>query len=505
MGGSGCFLAGDVRVNEQTGLIIMHTIWMREHNRVATALKAENPSWDSERIFQTARAIVGAEIQKITFKDYLPILLGDAMSLIGTYTGYKENVDPTIPNGFATAAFRYGHSQIKSTFDRLDNNHTPMSIGPLNLLDAFFDPTQFEKSGGTDPILRGLLDTEGRKVDQFVNNILTNHLFQVNSSSHGLDLASLNIQRGRDHGLPPYLTWRRWAEKECNLSGFFANNPVHLALLKTYGSLETVDLWVGGLAEKSVEGGLVGPTFACIFARTFEALRDGDRFYYENPSSALFTKEQRAEIEKTSLSRIICDNSDGITSIQPNAFLITQKRTSCSSIPKVDISSWVQSASSKCYVKALIQGRAVTIRTESDAGDSFSATYQPGDVCIPFTCPTDTKNRVIVSLTGSLPTTNPAEYSRCEVYPTSGLRVSQPTYNILAELGKLNKGGVYENLDHCRSTRDTNFSIFCSTYSVPTITIPNPGTVGGNPWAGGNPWSGNFGKFWKLLKELLNE
>ena len=219
MEGSNCFLAGDVRVNEQTGLLIMHTIWMREHNRIAAALGTNNPSWDSERVFQTARAIVGAEIQKITFKDYLPILLGDAMSLIGTYTGYKENIDPTIPNGFATAAFRYGHSQIKSTFDRLDKNYKPLSIGPLNLVNAFFNPSQFEKSGGTDPILRGLLTSQSRKVDEFLNSILTNHLFQTGGyGSSGIDLASLNIQRGRDHGLPPYLTWRRWAEKECKLA-----------------------------------------------------------------------------------------------------------------------------------------------------------------------------------------------------------------------------------------------------------------------------------------------
>ena len=289
LGGSDCFLAGDVRVNEQPGLLIMHTIWMREHNRIAAALQAENTLWDSERIFQTARAIVGAEIQKITFKDYLPIILGDAMSLLDPYTGYKDTVNPSIPNSFAAAAFRFGHSQIRPDFLRLDDDYQPMSIGPLNLLDAFFNPSQFEKSGGTDPILRGLLTSSSQKADEFVSDVLTNHLFQTTSNSHGMDLASLNIQRGRDHGLPPYLTWRRWAEKECKQSGFFENDPTHLNLLKTYGTLETVDLWVGGLAEKKISGGLVGPTFACIFARTFQALRDGDRFYYENSDSDLFT------------------------------------------------------------------------------------------------------------------------------------------------------------------------------------------------------------------------
>ena len=350
-----CYLAGDVQVNEQTALIVMHTIWVREHNRIAMALSDLNPRWDEEKLFQEARKIVIAQIQKITYKDYLPLLLGNSFNkLILDYSiqGYNDKENPNIPNAFATAAYRYGHSQIQPFFDRLDNDYNPLPQGPLNLVDAFFLPSRYVESGGTDPILRGLVTRRARFVDEFLNNILTNQLFATNSSAPGMDLASLNIQRGRDHGLPPYLTWKRWASEQCGIESDFSNELTKIHLLQTYGSLETVDLFVGGLAEEPLKGGLVGATFACIFARTFQAVRDGDRFYYENAdrTTGTFTAAQRAEIEKASLSRVICDNSDNIQMIQPNAFLAAQGRVSCSDLPQINLNAW-QETTDICYTR----------------------------------------------------------------------------------------------------------------------------------------------------------
>ena len=343
MGDQPCFLAGDVRVNEQISLTIMHTIWMREHNRIASSLLEMSPGADPEKVFQTARAIVGAELQKITFKNYVPILLGEKN--LEFYTGYDPSIDPSIPNAFATAAFRFGHSQVNPFFDRLDIDNKPLDIGPLSLIDAFFSPEQYSMSGGTDPILRGLLTSPARKVDEYVNDALTNHLFQ-SISSLGLDLASLNVQRGRDHGLPPYSVWKKWAKLECgdSIASDFENSFTTFQFIRVYASLELVDLWIGGLAERKVPGGLVGPTFACIIAKTFQALRDGDRFYYENHASGLFTEEQINAIENTSLSRIICDNSDGIRSIQRDAFRAhPEELVDCSDLPSIDLSLWKDS------------------------------------------------------------------------------------------------------------------------------------------------------------------
>jgi peroxidase len=347
----------------------MHTIWVREHNRIATALSALNPQWGEERLFQEARQIVIAQIQKITYKDYLPLIIGNLSSELNleySRSGYNDQSNPGIPNAFATAAYRFGHSQIQPFFDRLDENYNPLPQGPLNLIDAFFTPTRFVESGGTDPILRGLVNKKARFVDEFLNSILTNQLFAANSSAPGLDLASLNIQRGRDHGLPPYLTWKRWALKECLIESEFRNELTKIHLLQTYGTLETVDLFVGGLSEEPVEGGLVGATFACIFARTFGAVRDGDRFYYENANetTGIFTARQRAEIEKASLSRIICDNSDNIQTIQPNAFLANQSRISCSELPQIDLSTW-QVPPNKCYIRIGVQDNTLLGRAHT--------------------------------------------------------------------------------------------------------------------------------------------
>lgn len=407
---SDCFLAGDVRANEQIALTVFHTIFMREHNRIATQLQALNSKMDDETVFSVTRAIVGAEIQKITYKDYLPIILGQRFfdKAIKPYKQYDPRIDSTIANGFATAAYRFGHSQVRPVLDRLDENFQNISAGPLSLTDAFFNPSQFTTGEGTDPILRGLISKRVRTVDEFLNNILTTLLFK--NGNFQMDLASLNIQRGRDHGIPPYMIWKKWATKTCGETSGFQNELTYIRLLQTYGSLDTVDLWVGGLAEEPVPGGLVGATFACIFANTFASIRDGDRFYYENVRSgsnpdAFFTAKQRDEIEKASLSCIICDNSDNIQDIQLNAFRLDQSRVQCSVIPSMNLSVFStegqggQGVQGSCAVKIrsdVQTTRSILFRSESRPSVSGSPSItkndvrlQPGQstVCVPFLCP----------------------------------------------------------------------------------------------------------------------
>ena len=70
------FLAGDVRANEQIALIAMHTLFVREHNRQAASIAARNPNLSGDQIYEQARRIVGAQMQVITYREYLPILLG---------------------------------------------------------------------------------------------------------------------------------------------------------------------------------------------------------------------------------------------------------------------------------------------------------------------------------------------------------------------------------------------------------------------------------------------
>ena len=344
-----CFMAGDVRVNEQPGLTTMHTIFLREHNRLARRLFKLNHHWSHERVYQEARKIVGAIIQKITYYDYLTKVLGRSLynSLIGRYRGYNPHVDPSIPNVFATAAFRYGHSQIQPFIQRFDANFK--SIGSLPLFQAFFNITAFMDGQGTDPLLRGLVRDFSRRVDEFINTDLSSRLFEMaNKPGTGMDLASLNIQRGREHGLPPYTHWRHFCRKQFPKlpTSDIENQKTFIRLLRTYGSLDTVDLWLGGLAEERLSGSVLGSTLSCLFAITFRDVRNGDRFYFENPR--VFSRQQRKQIMQSSLSRIICDNSDNINSIQRDAFVRYQKSTACSKLPRINLRPWKERA---CYVR----------------------------------------------------------------------------------------------------------------------------------------------------------
>ena len=338
------FVGGDVRVNEQTGLTVMHTLWLREHNRIARQLMVVNPCWKDQQLYQEARKIVGAQLQAIAFNEFLPRLLGSEMATyIPAYKGYNPFVDATIPNSFATAAYRFGHSLVRPVLERLDRNFQPLGIGPLNLARAFFNPITYFESFGTDPITRGLLVDQSNGVDEFLNRVLTSQLFAESPQVLGTDLASLNIQRGRDHGLPSYRTWQRFCEKLFpQHKAEFARNDTESLLRELYGERgfrNGIDLWVGGLSEKPLPGAQVGPTFACIMGLTFTRLRDGDRFWYENPY--VFTPGQRLEFRRhASLSKVVCSNADDIPELQREAFRTGQPRVPCSNIPSVNLWRW---------------------------------------------------------------------------------------------------------------------------------------------------------------------
>lgn len=341
-----CFLAGDVRANMQISVTALHTIFVREHNRIAHELLKLNPAWADEKVYQEARKIVGAMVQKITYKDFLLKIIGPDTYKIVTrilYRGYNPRVDATIPNSFATAAFRFGHSLVRPVLSRyLSDDYESGANKFIGLQNTFFNTTAFLETGPA-PILRGLATQTSRRLDEFLNTVLTNQLFKT-SDRPGEDLASLNIQRGREHGIPPYSIWVQFSNTVCHnlTSSVFCdieNQLTQSRLKKLYGSINVCkyDLWVGGLAERRLPDSLVGPTFACIIGLTFAGLQSGDRFYYENEGT--FTEEQRNEIAKASLARIICDNTD-ISLLQQDVFRSYQQREKCSTFPSVNLQHW---------------------------------------------------------------------------------------------------------------------------------------------------------------------
>ena len=333
-GGNGpdLFLAGDVRANEQVGLTALHTLFVREHNRLARHIQItsdQNGGFtreSGEAIFQMARGVVSAYMQKITYEEFLPLLLGpDALE---PYRGYDPNAKAGISNMFATAAYRFGHSAVGERIMRLDARGNEIAAGHLALRDAFFAPQRITDEGGIAPVLRGLAAQRARAVDPYIVDDLRNFLFGPPGSG-GLDLAALNIQRGRDHGLPSYNDARAslGLTRALSFSDITSEETRQARLAQIYAHPDDVDLWVGGLAEDPVNEGQVGELYFVILKRQFEALRDGDRNWYERVLSGPALDYVKA----TTLAHIIRMNTeigielaDDVFRVRPSADLISQ-------------------------------------------------------------------------------------------------------------------------------------------------------------------------------------
>ncbi|KAK4295988.1 hypothetical protein Pmani_031488 [Petrolisthes manimaculis] len=351
-----CFLAGDSRVNEQPQLAVMHTIWMRQHNKLARELSLLNPGWNDEILYQEARRIVAAQMQHITYHEYLPIILGrrfmETFGLVprksGYSPGYRKDIDSTITNAFATAAFRYGHTLISGSMKMFDKFGIVNSN--LRLSEHQFSPFTLYEKDGIDSLLRGISFQRSQKFDRFFSEELTNHLF-AGKSPFGMDLVALNIQRGRDHGLPGYNQWRKicqlpLATNFADLTDVMDHTVVE-QLRQIYQHVDDIDIFIGGIAETPSPGSLLGHTFLCIVGDQFARLRLGDRFFYENGGlESSFSLAQLEQLRHTSMARVMCDNSDDLEMMQPLAFIrphLANMRASCKVgplIPHMSLDPW---------------------------------------------------------------------------------------------------------------------------------------------------------------------
>ncbi|HNP61252.1 MAG TPA: peroxidase family protein [Nitrospirales bacterium] len=314
------FVAGDVRANEQVGLTAMHTLFMREHNRLADLMHANSPRLSEDAIYEAARIWVGALIQVITYKEFLPVLLGP--NALRPYTGYKRGVNPDIGNEFSTAAYRVGHTLLSPVLLRLGKDGKSIREGHLPLREAFFAPGRLINEGGIDPLLRGLANNRAQRVDNYIIDDVRGFLFGLPGEG-GFDLVSLNLQRGRDHGLASYNDARLafGLSPAVSFDDITKNREVQERLEAAYGSVELVDLWMGGVSEDHRPGALVGNLFYTILVDQFERLRDGDRFFYLNG----FPTFEIKKLEETTLADIIRRNTSIDREIQDNVFLVSQK------------------------------------------------------------------------------------------------------------------------------------------------------------------------------------
>jgi len=393
-------VAGDVRANENIALTATHTLFAREHNRIVSLL----PSWVSQQDkFQLARAVVIAEQQYITYNEFLP-----AMGVtLPAYQGYNEFLNPALSHEFASFGYR-AHSQIhgeleietnvsrysQATLDALEAQGVEVTVDgadvaiavPLNV--AFFNPTLLQQLQ-LGPMLQGIGLEPQYKNDEQIDNQLRSVLFKVPVSGNPecldgptlpecfngvVDLGAIDIQRGRDHGMPSYNTVRnafglpsktsftsitgesteafpadplltpgnQINDPNCldvialfdingNPTTVEADNAVRMvrrcslaARLKAiYGSVSNLDAFTGMLAEKHVTGSELGELQLAVWKDQFRAARDGDRFFYLNDPLQSYIRQNFGIDSRKTLAQVIALNSDiPLSDLNANVFKI---------------------------------------------------------------------------------------------------------------------------------------------------------------------------------------
>ncbi|REK06719.1 MAG: LEPR-XLL domain-containing protein [Planctomycetota bacterium] len=318
--GAELFLAGDVRANETVALTAVHALFVREHNRLADRIAELYPQLNDEEIYQLARRIVGAEMQAITYNEFLPALLGYDSAPRAEDAVYDAELNASITNSFAAAIFRFGHSMINEDLLLVDNaGHT---VDRLSLDEAFFDPDFLKDNPqAVDLLMKGLSEQLGQENDLLLVDGVRNNLFGPPGAG-GVDLAALDIERGRDHGLPDYNALRAFygLERVTSFAEINSDPAIQQQLEALYGDIDNIDAFVGALAEDHLSGSSVGPLVDAVLVNQFTRLRDGDRFFYTNdPELASRDAKRIVDLEQVTLAKIIQWNT-GVTDLQDNVF-----------------------------------------------------------------------------------------------------------------------------------------------------------------------------------------
>jgi hypothetical protein len=335
-------VAGDVRANENLALTAVHTLFLREHNRIVDALPAR---LSDDQKFQIARRVVGAEEQRITYDEFLPAL----GVRLPPYRGYDPRTNPSLTNEFAAVGYRV-HSMIHGEFE--------IGYRVIALNDAFFNPDLLEELG-EGPVLKGLTEEPQYKNDEQIDDALRSTLFEIPGPNlRGvIDLGALDVQRGRDHGIPPYNALRRalglnprrsftaitgertdrmtQSVDDPHILDFTdlrdahrrrvvpgsdaAGSDVRIGTRRTtlaarlraiYGTPEKVDAFVGMVSEQHVRGAEMGELQLALWRRQFTALRDGDRFFYAGDPVLEQIRRRYGIDARVTLTQLIERNSD---------------------------------------------------------------------------------------------------------------------------------------------------------------------------------------------------
>ncbi|KAI0559219.1 hypothetical protein FGB62_163g074 [Gracilaria domingensis] len=272
------FIGGDTRVSETPMLTVMHTIWVREHNRLCDLLEDAFPDFTPVQQYETARAVNIAQYQKIIYDEWLPAILGSIR--LPRFTDYNPAVNPTVSLEFTTAGFRLGHTLIGEDVTRIDGSGRPLA--PLPADKMFFLPSQFFTDNELEDFVRGGSATLAQEFDAKITDILRNFLFENVEEEEGFDLIALNLQRGRDHNVAKFNDLREFfrGSRASSFSDISSDPTTASKLEEAYGDVDDVEAWIGLMAEDKARGSGVGPTLGALMVEEFTRLRDGDQFFF---------------------------------------------------------------------------------------------------------------------------------------------------------------------------------------------------------------------------------
>lgn len=390
------FITGDGRGNENIGLTAVHHVFHAEHNRQVEAQKrtildsgdidfinewllddlaAGDPvptdpnalTWDGERLFQSGRFATEMQYQHLVFEEFGRKIHPNIDPFVFNAV---TDINPAIFAEFANVVYRFGHSMLTENMPRVmvDEATGAVTTDDMGLIAAFLNPIAFDNDGAMSAdaaaaaVILGMTTEQGSAIDEFVVPALRSNLLGL-----PLDLAAINIARGRDTGIPtlnearaelfqqtnsvwlkPYENWvelaanlktpttvvnliaaygthatilaattlegRRDAAFDLVFGGGAVSDPERFDFLlgrngwtsETNG-LNDIDLWVGGLAERIMPfGGMLGSTFTAVFEAQMEALQDGDRFYYLTRTQG---QNFLNELEQNSFSKMLLANT----------------------------------------------------------------------------------------------------------------------------------------------------------------------------------------------------
>lgn len=398
------FVTGDGRGNENIALTAVHSIFHSEHNRMVDTNKitilrsgdlaflnewlvtdvaslpvispnasdaaiqaiANTLVWDGDRLFQAARFSTEMQYQHLVFEEFARRI----QPMVDPFVfNNSPELDPSIVAEFAHTVYRFGHSMLTGTVDRLENDLTTVNgdLSQKTLLASFLNPQEYLAGGATASeinanLIRGLSRDVGNQIDEFIINDVRSNLLGL-----PLDLAALNIARGRDTGTPslnetrrqlynssgladlkPYESWVDFSlniKNQLSIINFIAAYGTHATITLestlagkraaaiaivfggvgaptdrldflnatgayaggSLGGLNTVDLWIGGLAEAHPEfGGMLGSTFNYVFEAQMENLQNGDRMYYLSRTQGMNLLNQ---LEPNTFSDIVMRNT----------------------------------------------------------------------------------------------------------------------------------------------------------------------------------------------------